>query len=112
MRVKRLLQLWRPFVHSLRGQLLLSIAAPVTLLLILLTVVSVFSFTRLTQTLVEQRDSELVQLAAQQIADNWADSGLLLTQVASTEAVRGGDVARPRAGGGQRGLLQRFDASA
>ncbi len=75
-----------------------------------LTVVSVFSFTRLTQTLVEQRDSELVRLAAQQIADNWADSVLLLTQVAATEVVRSGDItATEQLVTGNVALLGRFD---
>jgi methyl-accepting chemotaxis protein len=108
--VKRLIELLRRFSRSLRGQLLLSTAAPVTLLLMVLTVVSVFSFTRLTQTLVEQRDSELVRLAAQQIADNWADSVLLLTQVAATEVVRSGDItATEQLVTGNVALLGRFD---
>ncbi len=83
----------RPRVTSLRTQLMLSTAAPVIALLLALSVVSFFGFTRLTQALVERRDAELVQLAAQQMASYWSDSVLLLTQVASTEEVRSGDVA-------------------
>ncbi len=78
----------RTRASSLRTQLMLSTAAPVIALLLALSLVSFFGFTRLTQTLVEQRDAELVQLAAQQVASYWADSVLLLTQVASTDEVR------------------------
>jgi signal transduction histidine kinase len=69
---------------------MLSTAAPVIALLLALSLVSFFGFNRLTQTLVEQRDAELVQLAAQQVASYWADSVLLLTQVASTDEAREG----------------------
>ncbi|MBM3190806.1 MAG: HAMP domain-containing protein, partial [Chloroflexi bacterium] len=78
---------------GLRTQLLLGTAVPIISLLIILAVVGMFGLTRLTQTLVEQRDAGLVQLAARQIASYWADSVLLLTQVASTNAAREGDVA-------------------
>ena len=77
---------------SLRLQLMLTTAPPLFALLLGLTLVSVFGFTRLTQTLVEQRDAELVQLAVQQIAEYWADSVLLLMQVASTNEVREGNI--------------------
>jgi signal transduction histidine kinase len=66
--------------------------APVTALLIALSVVGFISFTQLTRTLVEQRDSELVQLAAQQVATYWADSVFFLSSVASSEPVRTGDM--------------------
>ncbi len=83
----------RARASSLRTQLMLSTAAPIIALLLALTLVSFFGFTRLTQTLVEQRDAELVQLAAQQVASYWADSVLLLTQVASLEETRTGRIA-------------------
>jgi two-component system sensor histidine kinase UhpB len=89
---------------------MLSTAVPVTLLLIVLTAVGFMSFTRLTRTLVERRDAELVQLAARQVADGWADSVLLLHLVASTDAVRGGNMAEARKLiGANTALLQRFD---
>ena len=100
----------RSVASSLRAQLMLTTLIPVVALLIALTGVGVFSFTRLTQTLIEKRDAELVQLAARQVAGYWADSVLLLNQVASTDAVRTGD-----AGAGQAllsantALRQRFD---
>lgn len=82
----------RPFKGSLRTQLMLAIVVPVVILLIIVTVVGVFGFTRVTQMLVEERDAELVKLAAQQIGDYWAESVLLLTQISSSEAVREGEV--------------------
>jgi signal transduction histidine kinase len=77
-------------VSSLRTQLMLSTAVPIIALLLALGLVGFFGFTRLTQALVEQRDAELVQLAAQQVASYWADSVLLLTQVAALEETRAG----------------------
>jgi two-component system sensor histidine kinase UhpB len=88
---------------------MLTTVVPVAALLIALSVVSVFGFTRLTQTLVEQRDSELVQLAARQVANQWADSVRLLEQVASTEAVRSGDANGSKARLSEVALYQRFD---
>jgi signal transduction histidine kinase len=70
---------------------MLTTVAPLVVLLLAMAVVGVFAFTRLAQTLVEQRDAELVQLAAGQIADYFRDSVLLLTQVSATEAARNGD---------------------
>ncbi|MHB0857249.1 MAG: sensor histidine kinase [Anaerolineae bacterium] len=87
--VKRRLQ--APFTGNLRTQLMVATVAPVTALLIALTLVGAFGFTRLTQTLVRERDSELVQLAARQVAGDWAESVLLLTQIASADAVRATD---------------------
>jgi len=78
----------RPFKSSLRTQLMLATVVPVVILLIIISVVGMFGFTRVTQTLVEDRDAELVELAAQQIGDYWAESVLLLTQSSSSEAVR------------------------
>ena len=77
---------------SLRAQLLLITVAPVAALLIAFSVVGFISFTQLTRTLVEQRDSELVQLAAQQVASYWADSVFFLSAIASAEPVRSGDM--------------------
>ncbi len=78
----------QPFKGSLRTQLMLAIVVPVVILLIIITMVGIFGFTRVTQMLVEERDAELVELAAQQIGDYWAESVLLLTQISSSEAVR------------------------
>jgi len=77
--------------RSLRRQLLLSTVAPLIGLLIAMAAVGGFGFTRLAQELVRQRDAELVQLAAGQIADGFRDSVLLLTQMAATEAILEGD---------------------
>jgi len=83
---------------------------PVAVLLIALVTVSVFGFTRLTQTLVEQRDSELVQLAARQVAGYWADSVRLLIAVSSTDPVRSGDLGAIKALLSESvALYQRFD---
>jgi two-component system sensor histidine kinase UhpB len=83
---------------------------PVAVLLIALVTVGVFGFTRLTQTLVEQRDSELVQLAARQVAGYWADSVRLLIAVSSTDPVRSGDLGAIKALLSESvALYQRFD---
>ena len=99
-----------PATGSLSMQLMLTTVGPVMALLAALTLVSVLSFTRLTQTLVEERDSELVQLAARQVASYWADSVLLLSELASTDVVRNGSAqdsqALLNAGAAP---LQRFD---
>ena len=95
---------------SLRTQLMLITVAPVVALLIALSIVGFFSFTQLTRTLVEQRDSELVQLAAQQVASYWADSVFFLSSVASAEAVRTGDKERSQLLlWGSTPLAERFD---
>ena len=88
--MKRLVQP-RSKAQSLRRQLLFTTLVPLIILLVALAIVGVFGFTRLAQTLVEQRDAELVQLAAGQIAEYFGDSVLLLAQIASTDAVRSGD---------------------
>ncbi len=91
MEVKSIKHLFlRSVTGPLRVQLMLTTVVPVTALLIALSAVGFFGLNRLTRTLVEERDSELVQLAAQQVAGHWADSVLLLTQVASSETVRNG----------------------
>lgn len=96
---------------NLRTQLLISTAVPMILLLVALAVVSAFAFTRITQTLIEQRDAELVQLAAQQVSSHLSDSVLLLAQVASTNEVRSGDLSATEALlEGNVALRQRFDA--
>lgn len=71
---------------------MLTTVGPFSALLVALALLGMLGFTRLTQTLVEQRDSELVQLAARQVAAYWADSVLLLTQLASSDAVKTGNV--------------------
>jgi two-component system sensor histidine kinase DegS len=78
---------------SLRSQLMLSIAVPIIALLIALALVGYIGVSELIQALVEQRDAELTQLAARQIASYWSDSVTLLSQVASTDQVRSGDAA-------------------
>lgn len=96
---------------NLRTQLLVSTAVPMILLLVALAVVSVFAFTRITQALIEQRDAELVQLAAQQVSSHLSDSVLLLAQVASANEVRNGDLPSARALlEANVALRQRFDA--
>jgi signal transduction histidine kinase len=104
-------RLRRSVTGSLRTQLMIATVAPVTTLLIALVVVSVFSFTRLTQTLIEQRDSELVQLATRQVASYWADSVFLLKEIASADAVRTGDARVIQTLLTERAapLIQRFD---
>ncbi|MBN1400438.1 MAG: HAMP domain-containing protein [Anaerolineae bacterium] len=98
------------FARSLRGQLMLSIAIPIVALLLGLSLVGVFGFTRMTQTLLEERDAELVQLAARQIADYWGESVLLLSQLAAAPEVRQGDVeAMGRLLNANMALQQRFD---
>lgn len=96
---------------SLRAQLLVSTAVPMIALLLTLAVVSAFAFTRLTQTLIEQRDAELVQLATQQVAAHVSDSVLLLAQLASASEVRQGDLPATTALlEASVALRQRFDA--
>jgi signal transduction histidine kinase len=91
--------------------LALSIIVPIFALLIGLTLVGSYGFTGIVQTLVEQRDAELVRLYARQIADHWADSVLLLTQVASMNEVRGGDIEAATALlAANTALRQRFDS--
>ncbi len=100
----------RVITGSLRTQLMLVTVAPVTVLLLVVSLVGFFSITRLTQTMVEQRDSELVQLATQQVSSYWADSVLLLTQIASTDVIRTGDEAAIQALlHANVALSQRFD---
>jgi signal transduction histidine kinase len=95
---------------SLRAQLILSTAVPIILSLLALALVSFFGVSRVIQTLVEQRDAELVQLAARQIASYWSDSVLLLSQVASTQEVRSGsEQAMPGMLAQNTPLQQRFD---
>lgn len=97
-------------LRSLRGQLLLATAAPIVALLMLLSGVGVFGFTRMTQTLVEQRDAELVQLAAQQVSDYWGEAVLLLAQVAATSQMTANDPqAAQRLLAANAALQQRFD---
>lgn len=83
----------RRHLGSLRAQLMLATMVPITALLIALVLVGALAFNGLTQTLVEERDSELVQLAAKQVASYWADSVLILNQIATFDEIRSGDVA-------------------
>jgi signal transduction histidine kinase len=84
----------RRFAATLQVQLMLGTVLPMALLLVALVVVGGYAFDGITQTLVEERDSELVQLAAQQVANYWADSVLILNQVAVFDEVRRGDLVR------------------
>ncbi|MGI6368709.1 MAG: ATP-binding protein [Anaerolineae bacterium] len=86
----------RPQITSLRSQLVLSLAVPIIVLLLALAVVAFLGVSQLVRTLVERRDAEVTRLAARQAASYWADSLLLLTQVASSDAVRSGDNAQTR----------------
>jgi len=70
---------------------MLTTSVPVVVLLIAVSLVGVFGFTRLTQTLIEERDAELAQLAARQVAAHWEDSVRLLGGLASLGPVRNGD---------------------
>jgi len=100
----------RPTQANLRTQLMVTTVVPVAALLIALSLVGVFGLTRLTQTLVEQRDSELVQLAARQVADYWADSVRLLIAVSSMDSVRSGDLNASKVLLSENvALYQRFD---
>ena len=106
----RLRTLVHRLTRSLRAQLMLATAVPVVLLLTLLSLVGVYGFTRMTQTLVEERDAELVKLAAKAIADYWAASALLLAQIAGAPEVREGNVEATRALLSANTVLQlRFD---
>jgi signal transduction histidine kinase len=95
---------------SLRTQLLLTTVLPVTGLLIVLSLVAVIGLVQLTRTLVQERDSQLVQLASRQVASYLSDSVLLLTQVAANDDIRSGD---PQASldilNANLSLAQRFD---
>ena len=96
---------------GLRTQLLLTTVAPMLVLLIALAGVSLYAFTRVTQRLVEERDAELVQLSARQVADHWAETLLLLSQVAATNELRSGDTASMnQLLAANDALLRRFDA--
>ncbi len=100
----------RSRIASLHMQLMLATAFPIIALLLALTSVSIFAFTRSTQTLVEQRDAELVQLAAQQVASYWADSVLLLSQAGATREIMSGHPPTMRALlQANVALRQRFD---
>jgi len=81
----------RPLGAGIRTQLMISTAVPLTILLIVLSIVMPLGITKVQQKLVEERDSELVQLASWQVASHIADSVLLLSQLASLEPVRAGD---------------------
>lgn len=83
----------RRLAGSLRARLILATALPTAILLGALVMVGLYAFSGLTQTLLEERDSELVQLAAKQVANYWADSVLILNQVAVFDQVRSGDLA-------------------
>jgi len=96
---------------GLRTQLLVSSGLPAVLLLIALVIVGLLAFTRATQHVVEERDAELVELSARQVADHWAETLLLLSQVAGTDEVRSGDVASAQQIlAANDALLRRFDA--
>ncbi|MEN6478370.1 MAG: cache domain-containing protein [Anaerolineales bacterium] len=96
---------------GLRTQLLLSTALPAALLMIAVATAGLRAFTRVTQQLVEDRDAELVALSASQVADHWAETLLLLSQVAATDEIRGGDpVSAKQILTANDALLRRFDA--
>jgi signal transduction histidine kinase len=95
---------------NLRTQLLLTTLLPITGLLIALSILAIIGLIQLTRTLVQERDSQLVQLAARQVANYWADSVLLLTQVAANDTIRNGDPpAMLEVLNANLSLAQRFD---
>ncbi len=81
----------RSAAGNLRTQLIVTTVVPVAALLIAMVAVGAYALTRLTQALAQDRDTELVQLAARQVAYDWELSVHLLSQLASAEAVRAGD---------------------
>jgi len=86
-------RLRRSVTGNLRAQLILTTVVPVAVLLVALIAVATFALTLLTQSLVQDRDTELVQLAARQVAAEWDMSVYLLSQVAAAEPVRRGHLA-------------------
>ncbi len=95
---------------SLRTQLILTTVVPVAILLVALTAVGVFAFTRLSDTLVQDRDMELVQMAARQVGSEWDVAVNLLAQMASNESIRAGDPVETKALLEDNSVLhQRFD---
>jgi len=96
---------------GLRSQLLLATALPALVIMTALAIVGLSSFTRVTQRLVEDRDAELVELSASQVADHWAETLLLLSQVAATDEIRSGDpLSAQQILATNDALLRRFDA--
>jgi len=99
-----------PGAGNLRTQLIITTVVPVAVLLIALVAVGGYALTRLAQALAQDRDTELVQLAARQVAYDWELSVHLLSQLATEEAVRSGQ--QTEAGdllGQNSALLQRYD---
>lgn len=95
---------------NLRAQLILTTVVPVAVLLVALIAVATFALTQLTQALVQDRDTELVQLAARQVAGDWDVSVYLLSQLAAAEPVRRGERAEAVALLYENAALQgRFD---
>ncbi len=100
----------RSVAGNLRAQLIITTIAPVAVLLIAMAVVGGYALTRLTQVLVQDRDTELAQLAARQVAADWELSVHLLSQLASAEPVRSANREETNALLRQNSVLQqRFD---
>ena len=101
-----------PWLQSagLRTQLLAATALPLLILMTILAVVGLSAYTRMTQSLVQDRDAELVGLSARQVADHWAETLLLLSQVAGSNELRSGDpVSTRQILSSNDALLRRFD---
>ncbi|MBC7263103.1 MAG: HAMP domain-containing protein [Chloroflexi bacterium] len=95
---------------SLSGQLILSTILPVAISLLAIVAVGFLGYSRLLQTLVEQRDAELVRLAAQQVANHMVQAVELLHETAASDDVRSGQALRQQAALSARfGLRQHFD---
>lgn len=80
-----------PRLSSLRSQLILSTVLPATSMLIILAIVAIAGAIGLMRTLIRERDSQLVEFAALQVANYWSDSVLLLAQIAANDTVRSGE---------------------
>jgi len=103
-------RLRQPDKGSLRTQLILTTVVPVAILLFALTAVGLFAFTRLSETLVQDRDTELVQMAARQVATEWDVTVNLLAQLAANDSIRVGDPIKTKALLDDNSVLhQRFD---
>ncbi len=102
---------WRWLQRAgLRAQLLATTALPLLILMAIVAVVGLTTYTHMTQSLVQDRDAELAGLSARQVADHWAETLLLLSQVAGSNELRSGDpVSAGQILAANDALLRRFD---
>ncbi len=99
--------------RNLRSQLIVTTITPVVVLLLVFIIVGAIGLSYIAQTLIQDRDAEVAELSAVEVANQWADSVLLLSQIASEADIIEGDLLQAE------GLLdshlalhQRFDALA